>query len=162
MFRIAQAVAYLFIVQWAWAAGTDKAVPGTSLSPNLLGFFVGLFILRVERAIDALGERFEEVLTAILPRSLAYKTPQERRQENFKLRSKLEELEQQFETIRPQIRDEEGQAQFEEELRKALALADSENPEGLQEKVADLQHRYELMKKNLGVTVGPVEALLAK
>lgn len=53
-YRIAQAFAYLFLVLWAWTkAGSNVELSG--IPPNILGFLVGFFILRVERAMESWG-----------------------------------------------------------------------------------------------------------
>ena len=46
---------------------TETGIDGTYLTPNIMGFMVGLYIPRVERTMGGLGEKFEEALMAILP-----------------------------------------------------------------------------------------------
>ena len=42
-----------------------------------MGFLVGLYILRVERTMGGLGEKFEEALMAILPKAASYTVREE-------------------------------------------------------------------------------------
>jgi hypothetical protein len=79
VFRAAQAVVYVYailaIFNFTLAAGDDQAL--LRWPTNLIGLFVGMYILHLERAIEGLGYRFEEILTAVLGRSLALPTRRE-------------------------------------------------------------------------------------
>lgn len=83
--RVAQAFAYLFVVWWAWSKlSAGGELQGTYIRPNILGFLVGFFILRVERAMDGLGGKFEEMLFAILPRAARYTVVEERKRQQVR------------------------------------------------------------------------------
>ena len=56
---------------------TETGIDGTYLTPNIMGFMVGLYILRVERTMGGLGEKFEEALMAILPKAASYAVREE-------------------------------------------------------------------------------------
>ncbi len=71
---------------------------------HILGLLVGLFILRVERAIEAMGEKFEEALSTILPGAVSLSGPEKRRS-HLKAASDVRDLEAQWHVLRPRIPD---------------------------------------------------------
>ena len=79
-FRAAQAVVYLYAIlgmfHYLRSEGEEQAL--LEWPPNLIGLFVGMYILHVERAMEGLGYRFEEVLTSVLGRSLSIPTRREK------------------------------------------------------------------------------------
>lgn len=103
-YRVAQMAVYLLIVWWAWTVWVRQGNTSTSLPPNIMGLLVGLFILRVERAIEAMGEKFEEILNTILPGAIALSGP-ERRQAHLKAADEVRGLEAQWQVLRPRIPD---------------------------------------------------------
>jgi len=103
-YRIAQTAVYLLIVWWAWTVWVGKGNESTSLPPNILGLLVGLFILRVERAIEAMGEKFEEMLNTILPGAIALSGPA-KRQTLVKAVGDVKDLEVQWQVLRSRIPD---------------------------------------------------------
>ena len=103
-YRVAQTAVYLLIVWWAWTVWVARGNASTSLPPNILGLLVGLFILRVERSIEAMGEKFEEVLSTILPGAISLSGP-EKRQVHLKAASDVRDLETQWQLLRSRIPD---------------------------------------------------------
>jgi hypothetical protein len=164
-FRLAQAYAYLFIVWWAIAAvgaeSNEMVLAGTTLPPNIIGFLVGFFILRVERAMDGLGEKFEEVLTAILPRAISYVSAEERRRGQLKAAFRLEDLAVQWEALRPHIADEGAKIKIDEALDIARAAARREEPEQARLAAANVGRLFEDVKTGVSEVLIPVEDLLA-
>jgi hypothetical protein len=84
-FRLAESFAYLFLILWAWAAATnDGSTPVVQrVPPNIIGFMVGLYIVRVERAVEGFGDKFEETITTLLPRATQYVSAEEQRRSSF-------------------------------------------------------------------------------
>lgn len=103
-YRVAQTAVYLLIVWWAWTVWVQQGNTSTSLPPNILGLLVGLFILRVERAIEAMGEKFEEALNTILPGAISLSGP-EKRQTHMKAASDVRDIEAQWHVLRSRIPD---------------------------------------------------------
>ena len=161
LYRVAQAFAYLFIILWAWPNGGSSSqmtvqglAPVTSqaiqVPPNILGFLVGFFVLRVERAMDSLGEKFEEVLMSILPRSVTYTTIQEKRRQILRDTYKLEDMTAKYEVLRPLIEDAAARRKIDEKLANAVELASAEDPERTSESINDFARSVEYARHALG------------
>jgi hypothetical protein len=107
LFRVAQSFAYLYVVLWAWKTAEvgDSGNIAKNFGPNILGFFVGFYILRVERAMQGLGDRFEEMLGAVLPRSISLLQAQQRREQQVRASYRLDEILTQYEAVRSQLGD---------------------------------------------------------
>ena len=103
-YRIAQTAVYLLIVWWAWTVWVQRGNDSTSLPPNILGLLVGIFILRVERSIEAMGEKFEEVLNTVLPGAISLSGPQ-KRETQAKAASDVRDLEAQWHLLRSRVPD---------------------------------------------------------
>lgn len=160
-YRIAQAFAYLFVVWWAWSnLLEDEVLAGTYLGPNVLGFLVGLFILRVERAMDGLGDKFEELLFALLPRAARYTVLEERKRQQVRAGYRLTDVATQWDVIRAQIGDEGAKASFDRELTEALELASSSDPEKARRAADRIGRMFEEMKLGAGEILVPVEELI--
>lgn len=159
-YRIAQAFAYLFIVLWAWARA-DTQIKGTNIPPNILGFLVGFFILRVERAMESLGEKFEEVLMSILPRSVTYVTIQERRRQQLRDTYKLEDVATQYEALRPIIEDEAVRETIDQKMAGATEAAGGENPEDTKKRISEVLRLFEDARQAMNESVVPLEDLLS-
>lgn len=159
-YRVAQAFAYLLVVWWAYTAAIGETVTGTLLRPNILGFLVGLFILRVERAMDGLGEKFEELLFAILPRAAGYRLVEERRRSQVRATYRLADIDAQWETLRGQISDQGAKDTFDEALRIANSVASGSDPDTAREAIQELSRVFEDVKATAGDVVIPVEELL--
>lgn len=161
-YRIAQAFAYVFIVWWAWSNLTDEVLVGTYLRPNALGFLVGLFILRVERAMDGLGDKFEELLFAILPRAARYTVVEERKRAQLRAGCRLGEIATQWDVIRTQIGDEGAKAMFDAELGGALEEASGADPEKARVAANRIGRMFDEMKLAAGEVLVPVEELVGR
>jgi hypothetical protein len=160
-YRVAQAFAYLFVVWWAWSnLLEDEVLTGTYLGPNVLGFLVGLFILRVERAMDGLGDKFEELLFALLPRAARYTVVEERKRQQVRAGYRLTDIATQWDVIRAQIGDEGAKASFDRELTAALELASSSDPEKARRAAEQIGRMFEEMKLAAGEILVPVEELM--
>lgn len=120
-FRVAQTAVYLLIVWWAWTVWVQQGNTSTSLPPNILGLLVGLFILRVERAIEAMGEKFEEALNTILPAAISLSGP-EKRQTHLKAASDVRDLEAQWQLLRPRIPDLGARDKIDASLEAARSI----------------------------------------
>ena len=159
-YRIAQAFAYLLIVLWAWST-SDKTVGGTDIPSNILGFLVGFFILRVERAMESLGEKFEEVLMSVLPRSVRYKTIQEKRRQQLRDTYKLEEVTTQYETLRPVIDNSAVKQEMDKKIEEAAEAAGKDNPEDTKKKIDSVVRAFEDVRQGLNESVVSVEDLIS-
>jgi hypothetical protein len=96
-FRGAQAMVYLYVIILLMAKNAgdgggsqtgggpaDSTAAGggaetlsydfSSWPPNLIGLFVGMFIIHVERAMEGLGRLFAQIVGGVLPRSLLEQT----------------------------------------------------------------------------------------
>lgn len=159
-YRIAQAFAYLFIVLWAWAKWGNK-VEGANIPPNILGFLVGFFILRVERAMESLGEKFEEVLMSVLPRSVTYVTVQEKRRQQLRDTYKLEDIATQYEALRPIIEDEAVRERIDKKMAEATEAAGGENPEETKRRINEVLRHFEDARQAMSESVVPLEDLIS-
>jgi hypothetical protein len=100
-FRAAQAVVYLYailaIFGFMRAEGDQQAL--LRWPPNLVGLFIGMYILHVERAMEGLGYRFEEVLTSVLGRSLSLPTRREKDVQLVQAEGRFREIQKQAELL---------------------------------------------------------------
>ncbi len=158
-FRIAQSYSYLFVILWAWGAGED-AVNTKSFSPNILGFLVGFFIIRVERAMESLGDKFEEILVSILPRSIGYVSVEERRRKQLRAVYKLDEIASQYNAVRSQIDDPGARAEMDKQIAEAEKAVESRDPEIVYKKISELARVFDEAKRGLGEILVPVDELL--
>jgi hypothetical protein len=161
-FRIAQAFAYLFVVRWAWAQGMDKDLTGTNVPPNILGFLVGFFILRVERAMEGMGTKLEEVLMAILPRSMGAVSAEERRRQQLRTVFRLDEVTTQYDAIRSSLDDKGARDFMEDLLARASAFVDRDEPDEAKELVRSAAAGLEEMKRRSTELLVPLEELLGR
>lgn len=160
LFRVPQAFAYLFIVMWAWAQGANADVVGRDIPPNIIGFLVGLFILRVEKAMEGFGVKLEEILMSILPRSLAAVSTEEKRRQQLRTYYKLDEIAQQYEIIRAEIDDPGAKEKFDEELDRARDAVDGEDPERARREVQAVARGFDEMKRSTKEVLVPLDELL--
>lgn len=158
-FRIAQSYSYLFVILWAWGAGKD-AVNTKSFSPNILGFLVGFFIIRVERAMESLGDKFEEILVSILPRSIGYISVEERRRKQLRAVYKLDEIASQYDAVRSQIDDPGAREEVDKQIAEAEEAVESKDPEIVYKKISKLARVFDEAKRGLGEMLVPVDELL--
>ena len=161
-YRVAQAFAYLFVVWWAWskvAGDSDGGLSGTYIRPNILGFLVGFFILRVERAMDGLGDKFEQILFAVLPRAAKYTLYEERRRQQVQAGYRLSDIVTQWDAIAAQIGNEEVKAEFEQKLEAALEATTGSDPEKARRRAARVSRMFEQLKSEAGWDIVAVDDL---
>ncbi|MBU1700036.1 MAG: hypothetical protein KJ970_03305 [Candidatus Eisenbacteria bacterium] len=161
-YRVAQAIAYLFVVMWAWAQWADENIVPTNVPPNMLGFLVGLFILRVERAMDGLGTKLEEVLMTILPRSVAMMSAEERRRSQLKAVYKMDDIVIQYEALRSRIDDLGARDKFDERINEVQEVLEGDDPERAKKLVESLARDFEEVKQNSRELMVSFEDLIAK
>jgi len=160
LFRIPQAFAYLFIIMWAWAQGANADVVGRDIPPNIIGFLVGLFILRVEKAMEGFGVKLEEILMSILPRSLAAVSAEEKRRQQLRTYYRLDEIAQQYEVIRAEIDDPGAKERFDEELDRAREAVEGEDPDRARREVQSVARGFDEMKRSAKEVLVPLDELL--
>lgn len=168
-FRIAQSFAYLFFIMWAYykvtngggdEGGDEASNPASmtlALTPNILGFLVGLYILRVERAMDGFGDKFEEIITAILPRATRYVSTEERRRQQLRMVYKIEDIGTQYEALRPRIEDPAAQFKIDKLIDEAHSAAEGEDPDKVKPAVDALTRAFEEAKKSMGEVLVPLD-----
>lgn len=161
-FRIAQSFAYLFLIMWAWRnPGPESDVTlSTQVPLNIIGFLVGLFILRVERAVEGLGDKFEQVLMAILPRATQYITAEERRRQQLRTAYKIDEIAIEYGVLRGQIEDPAARSKLDELLDKATSALDGDDPDQIKAAADTLIREFGEARKGIGEILVPVEDLL--
>lgn len=162
-YRIAQAFAYLFVVWWAWARVPEGGgLEGTYIRPNILGFLVGFFILRVERAMDGLGDKFEEVLFAVLPRAARYTVIEERKRQQVRAGYKLTDISTQWDVLAAQVGNEAAKQDFEERLKRAIDLAGGSDPEKARHAADEVTRYFERLKAEAGEILVSVDELIGR
>ena len=160
-YRVAQAFAYLFVVWWAWSkVAEDGGLEGTYIRPNILGFLVGFFILRVERAMDGLGDKFEEMLFAVLPRAARYTVVEERKRQQVRAGYKLTDIATQWDVLSTQVGNEAAKEGFEAKLKDALELAAGADPEKARHAADEVSRMFERLKAEAGEILIPVDELI--
>jgi len=88
LFRAFQACVYVVLIQ-NLVGSNGSGGSGVSWNMSLIALFVGMYIRKVEKAFESLGDRFGDMLSGILGTAVQRLSPAERRK-------KLEELQQQF------------------------------------------------------------------
>lgn len=162
-YRVAQAFAYLFVVWWAWSkVAADGGLEGTYIRPNILGFLVGFFILRVERAMDGLGDKFEEMLFAVLPRAARYTVVEERKRQQVRAGYKLTDIATQWDVLSTQVGNEAAKEDFEVRLKSALNLAAGADPEKARHAADEVSRMFERLKAEAGEILIPVDELVGR
>ena len=159
-FRVAQSCAYLFIVLWAWNYASKGGAVGDTFPPNIIGFLVGFFILRVERAMEGLGDKFEEARSAILPRAMMHVSAEEKRRQQVKLVYKVDDIATQYDVLRSQLDDRAARDHFDKTLDDAQKALTGEDPEQLKKTVNQLFREFDDVKKSAGEVLVPIEDLL--
>lgn len=151
-FRGAQAVVYLYVIMSIIAQ--MKAEPSTqynfvSWPPNLIGLLVGMFILHVEKAMEGLGQRFEEVLAGLLPRALTAKTSREKQLERLRVEQKFQEIKMQSEGLISQMRDTNTISDLKAHLDAVSQTIRDGDLDGTQDAVSQLAWKFEGLKQAL-------------
>jgi hypothetical protein len=151
-FRAAQAVVYLYAIlaifdYLRYAPGTRPEGELLRWPPNLIGLFVGMYILHVERAMEGLGYRFEEVLTAILGRSLALPTRREKDIALVQAEGRFRDIRQQAELMAAEAGPPALAEGFKERFRRVSdAIAERDHDAAVKE-VAELSLDFEMTKQ---------------
>lgn len=161
-FRIAQSMAYLFIVLWAWPSVGSQEVVTARLGPHLLGFLVGLYIIRMERVMASFGERLEDILSTALPQSLDYEPPGARARRRLRTTVKLDDVVTQWEALRPQVDHPGARERIDEliaEVQKAGRAGEQEKAQAL---ASQLFGYFEEIKRTAGEVLVPIEDLLRR
>ena len=160
VFRVAQAITYTMVVWWAWNAAVENDAASTALTPNILGLFVGMFILRVERAVVALGERFEELLSSILPGAIRLDGP-ERRRDHVEAQGTVRELGAQWKILRPKISDMGARDRIDQAVETARELGAGRDSDTARKAAAELARLFEDVRAGAdGEQWVPLESLL--
>lgn len=162
-FRGAQAVVYLYIIMAIIAqtnGGTDQ-YSFESWPPNLIGLFVGMFILHVEKAMEGLGQRFEELLAALLPRALTARTSREKQLDRLRASLKFDEVRAQSEALASQIADPAMSAALRRRLADVTRVIRDGDLDGMQDEVSQLSWEFEELKRALREEGLTVEEILA-
>lgn len=169
-FRLAQSFAYLFIVLWAWPTGTETGPAGSTVvvpsvnqvPPLIIGFLVGLFVTRVERAMEGLGDKFEEALTAILPRATQYVSAEEKKRQQLRAVYRTDDMLTEYESLRPLIDDPAAQALIDDLAKKAKTAIAGDDPDAVTDAVDALGRTLETAKRSIGETLVPVETVIGE
>lgn len=149
-YRAAQAVVYLYLIMAIIAqAGPTEGYEFTNWPPNLIGLMVGMFILHVEKAVEGLGQRFEEVLAGFLPRSLVAKTSREKQLEQLRSEQKFQSIKAQSELLASQIRDPALRAEVPKRLAEAERAIRDGDLDSIEDAVNSLAWDYEQLKVGL-------------
>jgi len=157
-YRLAESFAYLFIVLWAWPEGTDPVVK--QVPPKIIGFLVGLYIVRVERAMDGLGDKFEEILTTILPRATQYVSAEERRRQQLRAVYRVDDTITQYASLRPLIDDLGARAHIDKLVESAQTAVTGDDPDLVPKAVDELTRTFDDVRRGIGETIVPVEVAI--
>jgi hypothetical protein len=167
-FRGAQTVVYLYIIlsiqtqRSAEVASTEFANTFEEWSPNTIGLFVGLFILHVEKAMEGLGQRFEEALAAIFPRALTSKTSREKQLERLRSETKFQEIKTQAEGLASQFPSEKVGTALQDRLRKVEETIRSNDDDGIRDEVSELAWQFEGIKRAMREEELTIEEILRR
>lgn len=147
-FRGAQAFVYVYIIMaFIATAGNTKDFGG--LTPNLIGLFTGMFILHVEKAMEGLGQRFEEVLAGVFTRSLTAKTSREKQIDKVRYEQKFREIQTQNELLASLIDSPEVVRLLNDEINKVKDTVRNGEPEAIEDAVSKLALKHEEIKRML-------------
>lgn len=151
-FRGAQAVIYLYVIMSIIAQSSEQenaAYNFKNWKPNLVGLLVGMFIPHVEKAMEGLGQRFEEILAGILPRSLTAKTSREKQLDQLRLEQKFQDIKMQSEGLISQMRDPGLSSTLMERLQDVTKTIKDGDMDIVQEKVSQLSWDFEKIKQSM-------------
>lgn len=88
LFRAFQACVYVVLIQNLVSSG-GQGSSGVTWNMSLIALFVGMYIRKVEKTFESLGDRFGDMLSGILGTAVQQLSPAERRK-------RLEDLQRQF------------------------------------------------------------------
>jgi hypothetical protein len=160
LFRVAQSFKYLFVGHLGRNTPANGGAVAGDLGPNILGLFVGMFILRVERAMEGLGDKFEETLMVILPRAAQYVSAEERRRQQLRTVYRIDDITTQYASLRPLIDDPAARDKIDQLVHDAEAALGGEDPDKVKETHDALVRHFEEVRRSVGETLVPIEALI--
>jgi hypothetical protein len=158
-FRAAQAIVYVYVIL-AIGVQSDKVTNLSAWPPNVIGLFVGMFILHVEKAMEGLGQRFEEVLTGLLPRSLAAQTSREKQTAQLSAEMKFRDIQKQSELLASQMRSSSLYSALQTRLKEVEGTIRDGDPDAIQDAVSALAGVFERIKVDQRVEARTVEEVL--
>lgn len=153
LFRAAQAVVYVYAIlaMFDYLRSEGEAAGQALLRwpPNLIGLFVGMYILHVERAMESLGYRFEEALTGVLGRSLSLATRREKDIQFVQAEGRLREMQKQAELMAAETGPSALVEGLKQRFRQASdAIAERDDDSAVKE-IAELSLDFERTKREL-------------
>jgi hypothetical protein len=150
-FRAAQAVVYLYAILAIFDVMRARSETDFLLQwpPNLIGLFVGMYILHVERAMEGLGYRFEEVLTAILGRSLSMPTRREKDIQLVQAAGKFRDIQQQAEVMAAQAGPPAVIQDLKQRFREVSGAITDRDHDAAVKEVRELSLDFELTKQEI-------------
>ncbi len=146
-FRAFQAVVYLYVIMAIIARTGTPGADFADWEPNLTGLFVGMFIQHVEKAMEGLGQRFEEALTAILSRPLTARTLREKQVDMVALEQKYRAIRVQAEGFAAVLSDPAVAVALQGMLASVETRLKDGDFDAIQAAVNDLAWRFELLKR---------------
>jgi hypothetical protein len=150
-FRAAQAVVYLYAILaiFDFLRSQDQRDALLQWPPNLIGLFVGMYILHVERAMEGLGYRFEEVLTSVLGRSLSLPTRREKDIELVQAEGRFREIQKQAELVAAEGGAPALVEGLKERFRRVSDAIDERDHDATVKEVTELALDFERTKREL-------------
>jgi hypothetical protein len=150
-FRAAQAVVYLYAIlaMFDFLRSRDEKDALLQWPPNLIGLFVGMYILHVERAMEGLGYRFEEVLTSVLGRSLSLPTRREKDIQLVQAEGRFREIQKQAELMAAEGGAPALVEGFKERFRQVSDAIDERDHDATVKEVTELALDFERTKQEL-------------
>ncbi len=148
-YRMAQAMVYLYVILSVYTSLQDQTYDLTRWGPNVTGLLVGMFILHVEKAMEGFGQRFEEVLAGVLPRSLTAKTSREKQMDLLRADHKFQDIQSQAATLSALVPDPGIRAKLLERLSKVKSRIEEGKEtdlKGIQDEVEALAWEFEQLK----------------
>jgi hypothetical protein len=158
-FRAAQAIVYVYVIL-AIGVQSNKLTDLAAWPPNVIGLFVGMFILQVEKAMEGLGQRFEEVMTGLLPRSLAVQTSREKQYTQLSSEMKFRDIQKQSELLASQMRSSSLYSALQQRLCDVERTIRDGDPDSIQDAVNALAGAFERVKVDLRVEARSIEEIL--
>ncbi len=107
-FRAFQACVYVVVIQ-------NLVDDSTGWDMSMVALFVGLYIQKVEKAFDSLGERFGDMLSGVLGTAVQKLSPEERRKKLGELQQKFLDLMNKYSAKKAELAQadqQETEAQF--------------------------------------------------
>ena len=110
--------------------------------------------------MDGLGDKFEEVLFAVLPRTARYTVIEERKRQQVRAGYKLTDIATQWEVIAEQIQDERAKEIFEDRLKHAINMAAGTDIEKARLATDEVSRMFQQLKSAAGEVVVSVDDLI--